>query len=753
MSRSFTYFLCYSNDKGESLLLLIAILFVALLNVGLGIIVLLKNRRNSANILFSLFAMILGAWMVFNYFGRDPSLNHYLLNWLNIVTLIIPPIALYLLLLFSLYFTNIAPRKNKYFVWIGGISAVIMAYFGTTKGVFEGYALVNGINGVKFGDQTPIYMFYIIAIVVLEVGVLWYSLRNLRGLARARTKYMAISLFLTLAILIFTNLVLPFMYGIYSLIIYGLFASIIVVGGFAYAIIKLRLFDIRLVIARSIAYALLTFTLGSAYAIVTFQIGGIIFNNSSIGLPQQSFGIATAIILAFTFQPLRGFFEKITDKVFYRYNYNSQDLINAVGRILATEIELIPLSRRVRLLMAKRLHVENVNIVTLNKGKVFTESGHYVVSQLEGLAEDLQKLHGPLLVVDELLDGNKKDILNRYNISVFALLKTREGRVGYLLFGHKLSGDIYTKTDLEVIRIVADQLAVAIQNAKSFVQIQQFNNTLQGKVHDATKRLREANTSLQQLDQIKDEFITMASHQLRTPLSVSEGYLASILDGIFGSFSKQQQRALQITQEHLHITNGIISDLLNVSRMEVGRFYIDAKPVDFEDLIKGEINHIKLKAEKHGIQLEYHGPKRKVPLTNLDEQKTQQAVLNIIDNAINYSPKGKVKISLEYAGQNIIFQVKDNGIGVSEEEQPKLFSKFYRAKNAIAQRPEGTGIGLYLVKRVVEDQGGTIIFNSVQGQGSSFGFRLPVDSRPNSHTTFDSPQVHAHKNRKLTRIN
>ncbi len=713
----------------------IAILLVAFCNFALGIIVLLKNRKNKANLTFSLFAMLLSVWMVINYLSNGQNLDYNQLLWLNRATLFLPPPALYFLLLFSMLFTNQKSRWLRTVAWTIGITSIAISFLGASSYVIAGLVPSGDVVGVEFGPLTPVYMVFITGVMLLEVGFLLVSLRRLNGLARARTMYMSVSLFVALAIITITNLIIPFYTGNYSYAVLGLFSTFIIVGGFAYSIIKLRLFDIRLVIARSVAYFLLIFTLGSLYSIATFRIGGLIFANYDIPIQQQSFGIFTALMLAFTFQPLRNFFEKITDRIFYRHSYDPQELLNSFSSILSSEIELIPLSRRARLLLAKNLHVESVNIVVLNNNKVFTESGHYVVSQLEGLAQDLSKINSPMIVTDELPEGTKKNTLNQYGIKVFALLKTHEGRVGYLLFGHKLSGDIFTDRDLEIIRNVSDQLAVAIQNAKAYVQIQRFNTTLKGKVQDATKKLREANDTLHQLDAVKDEFITMASHQLRTPLTISETYLATITDETYGKFNKKQGRAIQVAQDNIHITNGIVSDLLNISRMEVGHFHIEREAVNINDLVKQEFGHLQIKAKSQGVSLNYSEPKHALPICSLDKAKTQQAILNLIDNAINYAPKGTVNVSLESAGNNIIFQVSDDGMGVAEADQSKLFSKFYRAQNAQDNRPAGTGIGLYLVKRVVEDQGGSIIFTSQEGKGSTFGFRIPIQAPPTPKKT------------------
>jgi len=708
----------------------ITVITIAFCNLALGLIVLLKNRRNFTNISFGVFALSLSVWLIITYYSNDSALNRDILLQLTRLSLFIPNIALYFLLLFSLKFTGYLRRYFNFICVTLGLMTVAVSVLSTTRWLIAGLAPQKNLVILKFGWFAPIFSFFIIGQFAAVIVTLVVSIRRLRGAARARTQYMAASLFVTLSILVVTSLIMPLIFHNYAYGNIGLLSSIIIVGGYTYAIVKHRLFDIRTVVARSVTYIMLLFTLGAAYAIVTFKLGSLLFSQSNLSTQQQSFNIVTAIVLAFTFQPLRRFFEIITDKIFFHDHYDPQALVNQISQVLASEIELVNLSRRVRTILVREMRLNNVNIVVLNNNKVFAEAGHYVVSRLGDLARDLGNLRGKLIVSEEELDGHRKQVLQEYGVSVMVVLHTKEDkRIGYLLFGEKLNGDIYTETDLRAIRIIADQLAVAIQNAKAYVQIQRFNHTLQSKVIDATKQLRDANASLQELDSVKDEFISVASHQLRTPLTIIDGYLSNLLDGIYGTFNDRQRQAIELTHDRLRLTAGLVADLLNLSRMEAGRFFMDPVLVDLNKIVEEEIAQLKIKANDQKVKLSYDPPDKPLPITSLDEQKTRQAIMNLIDNAIIYSDGGNtVKVSLKTAGQQVVFEVQDEGIGVPEAEQDKLFRKFYRAANAKKHRADGTGIGLYLVKRVIEEQGGSIIFSSKQKIGSVFGFRLPLNN-------------------------
>jgi signal transduction histidine kinase len=165
---------------------------------------------------------------------------------------------------------------------------------------------------------------------------------------------------------------------------------------------------------------------------------------------------------------------------------------------------------------------------------------------------------------------------------------------------------------------------------------------------------------------------------------------------------------------------------LNVSRIEAGTFVIEPTPVDLNKLVSEQVSELGPEAQEKEVFLRYYAPEHPLPLVEVDEQKISQAIMNLIDNAIYYTPRGNVSVYLNSDEQNVVFKVVDNGIGVPEAQKSMLFKKFARADNAKKQRPSGNGVGLFLVKLVVEAHGGSIIFESSEGKGSTFGFAIPM---------------------------
>jgi signal transduction histidine kinase len=297
--------------------------------------------------------------------------------------------------------------------------------------------------------------------------------------------------------------------------------------------------------------------------------------------------------------------------------------------------------------------------------------------------------------------------------------------IGYLCLGDHLTSG-YTNRDIKALATISNELIIAIQNALAVEEIRELNATLQQRIANATKELRASNTILRQLDKIKDEFVSMASHQLRTPLTSVKGYLSMVLEGDVGKITDPQRKflneAFMSSERMVHLIN----DFLNVSRLQTGKFVIDKIPTDLSKVVEQEINSLKPNALARKLKYVYKPPK-KFPILNIDEGKIRQVIMNFADNALYYSHEdSSIEIGLSIDDDEVSFTVKDTGIGVPVSEQAHLFTKFYRASNARKQRPDGTGVGLFLAKKVVEAHGGKVIFESVEGEGSTFGFRLPI---------------------------
>jgi len=641
------------------------------------------------------------------------------------------PLTIFFLYLFTEYF----PEKSKHALWLT-ITMMLYAIIFSILSIFTNL-IILGITVNSWGVEINggiLDQAYNLFAVFTVAAIIFSSLRRYSGLTKldknkARLFYFGIIIFIFAEAV--SVVVLPILqldrfsyFGDYSILLFFALTT--------YAIVKQQLFDIRLALVRSATYSLVLATFAGIYLAIAYAISAI-FNTGMTNTGQIVSGVATSLLLAFIFQPLKRFFDRITNRVFYKDNYNTDDFFARLNKTLSVTTDLRGLLERVAYEISHTLKAEQAFffIYTNADGNYIsagTDNHNHLPKHDAILVE--QKSQGKDNIISES-SLDEKDPIRRmmisHRIELILPLMQDDAVIGYLCLGYHLTSG-YTNRDIRALNTLSDELIIAIQNALAVHEIRELNESLQQKIANATKELRSSNAILRQLDKIKDEFISMASHQLRTPLTSVKGYLSMVIEGDAGKITPSQKQLLDQAFMSSENMVHLINDFLNVSRIQTGKFIIDKSPVDLSELVEQEINSLVPNAKVRNMKLVYKKPK-KFPIIDVDEGKMRQVVMNFADNAIYYShDNSSIIISLGIEGSEIVFTVKDTGIGVPKSEKDKLFAKFYRAANAKIQRPDGTGVGIYLAKKVIDAHGGQIIFESVEGKGSTFGFRLPIPS-------------------------
>jgi signal transduction histidine kinase len=228
------------------------------------------------------------------------------------------------------------------------------------------------------------------------------------------------------------------------------------------------------------------------------------------------------------------------------------------------------------------------------------------------------------------------------------------------------------------------------------------------------------------LDKMKSDFISIAAHQLRTPLSAIKWAIKMVLDGDTGKLNEEQSGMLFKGYQSNERIIELVNDMLNVSRIEEGRFGYSFSEGDILKELDFVVDSLQGKIKEKNIKLSVIKPET-VPSILMDQQKMTLVLQNLIENAIKYTPdRGSVDITMELAGDFLKTRVKDSGVGIPEEDKEKMFSKFFRASNVTRMQTEGSGLGLFIVKNIIKKHGGEISFDSKEGIGTEFVFSLPL---------------------------
>lgn len=247
------------------------------------------------------------------------------------------------------------------------------------------------------------------------------------------------------------------------------------------------------------------------------------------------------------------------------------------------------------------------------------------------------------------------------------------------------------------------------------------------ELQDMSNRLSRANDNLRKLDNTKSEFISIASHQLRTPLTAIKGYTSLLLEGSYGRLTDK----IKGTLNKIYISNerliDLVEDLLNLSRIEAGRMEYKYEKFRMEDLCKEIYDTFIIRAKEKKLELNFKYSDKLLPEVTNDRKKLREVLSNLVDNAIKYTPEGRVELALSQNGGNIWVSVSDTGVGISSEELTHLFEKFTRGKEGIKVDTNGTGLGLHVGRRMMEALHGRIWAESEGvGKGSTFFVEVPI---------------------------
>lgn len=265
---------------------------------------------------------------------------------------------------------------------------------------------------------------------------------------------------------------------------------------------------------------------------------------------------------------------------------------------------------------------------------------------------------------------------------------------------------------------------IKINSQDEFAMFADYFNQMSQKLKITLERERA-------VSRMKSEFISLAAHQLRTPLSAIKWTIKMLLDGDAGKLKPEQEEFLEKGYQSNERIIKLINDLLDVAKIEEGKFGYNFTFQDIAVLIEELVKGQELSAQQRNLKIVFKKPVRVFPKIKTDTQKIKLAIENILENAINYTlPGGLVEITIEPFGKEYLeVKIKDTGVGIPKNQQPRLFTKFFRSENVIKMQTDGSGLGLFITKNIIKRHGGDIWIESIEGEGTTTHFTLPLEER------------------------
>lgn len=404
------------------------------------------------------------------------------------------------------------------------------------------------------------------------------------------------------------------------------------------------------------------------------------------------------------------------------------DEIQIFGKIETSHLEELGFQKAIALVL-----LEQEKSFTVNMNIGYSEED---INNIRRLVQEQWPFFNEIVVSEHSvtsasLEQGKPELLKKiktvFSLSAFviACIPTREGAKGILLVGATDPEMIITEGDDELVTILGNQIGQALENARLFEKTWQAHQELEKRVEERTRQLSQALEEVKRLSQRKNEFVSNVSHELRTPLTSIKGYASILLTGKLGQIPEEVHRRLDKINKHSDELVQFVNDLLDIARIESGRITLKLEPVSLKPVVDeiGDMLAVQLRERKITFTWEQDAD---LPDVLADRQQIKRVFINLINNAIKYTPEGTITVRARRKDACVQVDVRDSGCGMPEDALGKLFTEFYRVDSAINQEVKGTGLGLAMVKHIIEAHKGRIWVQSKLGTGSTFSFTLPL---------------------------
>jgi signal transduction histidine kinase len=639
-------------------------------------------------------------------------------EWLSylpgILFYIFYPLILALLLHFSLTFVRLRTKTVFFLLYVPTfLIAIIWDY------LFLKASLTSSIQAFRqYQSVVFIHRFYVIVYVLLSLFVLILSYKKSElEEQRAQIKWILYGLIFGVGpFILLYQLPKALIQKTYITEEFAGVFFICIPVAFAFSIIRFKLMNIELIINRSLVYAILTIFTVSIY-LLSVQVIQTLFSKS-LGIQQGVVTVIAVLAAAVAFHPARKKIQDFVDRSFFRLSYDYQKSILSFNERAHRMVRTEHLVNFFLEKMNKTIPLEYTGVIVHSSKtadpEVYIQKGgkkdlDVLRSNFFGKARILAKRKS---VQTELgIDFSEEDWMKENKLDMIISMPFRSMELtGFLALGKKKSGARYSRDDIELLLTMTETLALNLERIRLLEEV----------VYERAEKIK-----FDELNRLKTEFISNVSHEIRTPMSSIQGMSEILQQGKIKEREKQEEILNLMTEECSRLSR-FLHNILDYGKIEQRVKGYTFQKTDVNSIVKQVLKMFDYRLKSLGFLVQKHIPRKPV-LLNIDPDSINQALTNLIDNAIKYSyHKREISISIIEKSQEVDIQVQDRGIGIPEEEQTKIFNAFYRMYEPQKLATKGVGLGLNIVKHIMEAHAGEIRVHSKKGEGSTFVLIFPI---------------------------
>jgi signal transduction histidine kinase len=711
-------------------------LFSALIvNLGMGFLVYSKTKfQKKESLVFSILAWACAGWI---FSGFMTYLHHgdpFMVFWAK-MSFSTAGVIGFAFLAFAILFPGdrIPLTSIKLFLLaLPSLFFWVISFF--TKQIVS--SLGSGSKMFNYGSLYPLFSIYLIGYFLAGFFFFLRTYRGSMGIERLQIKYVLLSMFFTVSIGVTANLFLP-MAGIATFNWLGPTSTVILVGGTTYSIIKHRLMDINLVVKKGTTYFLLSVGLFLPSALLLIYVQNLYFHQVSYYF--SIIVLLIVFILTVIYNKVKASTEKVVEQLLFKNRYDYRETLGAFSKAMVSILDLQSLSKKIIETITNTMGVEKASLFLLNeeKGeyylleskKVNVEFSPFGLPKGDPLICYLQRMK-EVLLRDDLVKGAHRQELNqilhsmsRLEAEVSIPLVSKGSLIGMINLGHRFANEIYSREDIELLSMLANQTAIAIENARLYEDLKRSKSYIR-----RADRLASLGTLTAGL-----------AHEIRNPLVAIKTLTQLLPDRL--DDEEFRNHFLQIASGEVDRISSLVNELLEFARPSEPKLEME----DINSILDGMLLLVSTETKKKFIQIvkEYTPD---VPLVTVDREQIKQVFLNVLLNALEATPENgmitvKTRSFSKTRGEHYVqVEFTDTGCGIPSEYLEDIFTPFFTTKT------KGSGLGLSISNQIIQDHKGYIDVESQVNKGSTFFINLPITQEHPKRRKNDSDRQHDYLN-------